>query len=254
MIEVTRDNGKKVVVGKDAGERKGSRAPLFVSLGLLATLVGSYFLFPGFQDGVNEAFDVLTSDDEERTKVWVEQFGILGPIVLILAMVAQMFMFVVPNILLFMISILCYGPIWGSLISLAGVFASSTVGYMIGKRLGPRAIDRFVSAETQEKICVFIERYGVKAIAITRLSSFSNDALSFAAGILEMSYKKYILATLGGITPLIVTLAIYGRNGKIERALIWIAAASIIVLVVYVILDKKKRQQHVARAQKTNEC
>lgn len=253
MLEVMSERNEKVQVVKTTA-RKGSKAPLFISLGLLAVAVGSYFLFPGFHDGVNEAFDVLTSEDQERTKAWVEQFGLLGPVVLILAMVAQMFLFIVPNILLFMISILCYGPVWGGLISLAGVFSSSTVGYTIGKKLGPRAIDRFISAETQEKICLFIDRYGVKAIAITRLSSFSNDALSFAAGILEMSYRKYILATLGGITPLIVTLAIYGRNGKIERGLIWVAAASLIVLIVYILLDKKKRQRDFAKNRDTDNC
>ena len=253
MQEVMSERSGKVNVTK-AVEHKGSKAPLFVSLGLLALAVGSYFLFPGFHDGVNEAFDVLTSEDQERTRAWVEQFGILGPIVLILAMVAQMFLLIVPNILLFMIAILCYGPVWGALISLAGVFASSSVGYAIGKKLGPRAIDRFVSAGTQEKICLFIDRYGVKAIAITRLSSFSNDALSFVAGILEMSYRKYILATLGGITPLIAVLAIYGRNGNIERALIWIAAASLIILIAYIILDKKNRQRDFAEKRKTNDC
>lgn len=249
MIEVMQE---KAVVSK--AERKTSKVPLYVSLSILAVLVGCYFIFPGFQAGINEAFDVITSEDEERTQQWVKQFGAFGPIILILAMMVQMFLFVIPNILLFMIAILCYGPVWGALISLAGVFASSSLGYAIGRKLGPRAIDKFVSPETQDKICLFVERYGVKAIAITRLSSFSNDALSFVAGILEMSYRKYILATLGGITPLIITLAIYGRNGKIERALIWIAAASLVILVLYIILDKKKRAQHFAKLKKEEEC
>jgi uncharacterized membrane protein YdjX (TVP38/TMEM64 family) len=56
-----------------------------------------------------------------------------------------------------------------------------------------------------------------------------------------MSYRKYILATLSGITPLVVLLAVYGKNGKIERALIWIAAVSLVLLVVYIVIDKKRR-------------
>lgn len=228
-------------------ERKSSNILMFAAIGVLAVLVGCYFVFPGFQAAINEAFDVITSKDEERIKPWVQQFGLWGPLVLIVAMMLQMFMFVVPNVLLFMISIICYGPIWGGLISLAGVFASSSLGYFIGRKLGPRAIDRFVSKKAQDKICIFIERYGVKAIAITRLSSFSNDALSFVAGILEMSYRRYILATLGGITPLIVLMAIYGNNGKIEKALIWIAAISVVLLLGYIYLDRHKRREAYAR-------
>ena len=66
--------------------------------------------------------------------------------------------------------------------------------------------------------------------------------MSIVAGLLKMSYKKYILATLAGITPLIILLAIYGKNGKILRALIWIAVASLIILIIYVIIDKKRRK------------
>lgn len=222
-------------------EKPDSKWPLLLSIGLIAALVASYFLFPRFQAGVNEAFAVITSEDRERIQQWVKQFGVLGPIVLIASMSAQMFMLFIPNILLFMIAIICYGPVWGTLISLAGIFASSSLGFYIGRKLGPRAIDRFVSETTQDKICVFVERYGVKAIAIARLSSLSSDALGFVAGILEMNYKKYIIATMCGIAPVILLLAIYGQSGKIEKALIWIAGISLVLLVGYIIFDKKKR-------------
>jgi len=224
-------------------KKKQSKAPLLIGFALLAVLVGSYFIFPGFHDGVDEAFDVITSEDQDRIQHWVKRYGALGPIVLIFAMTVQMFMLIVPNILLFMIAIICYGPVWGTLISLAGVAASSTLGYFIGKKLGPRAIDRFVSQNTQNKMCIFIERYGTKAVAIMRLSSLSSDALGFVAGILEMSYKKYILATLSGILPVIILIAIYGRSGKIETALIWIGGISLVLLIVYIILDRNKRKE-----------
>lgn len=230
------------------GKGKHNNALFWISLILLAGLVASYFIFPAFKEGVNEAFDVITSEDEDRIRSWVKQFGLLGPVVLILAMIAQMFLFIVPNLLLFIIAILCYGPVWGSLICLAGVFASSSLGFVIGRRLGPRAIDRFVSKKAQGKISLFVRRYGVNAIAIARLSSLASDALGFVAGILEMEYKKFITATMAGITPVILLIAIFGKNGKVEKGLLWIAGISLVILVVYIILDKKKRQAELNRA------
>lgn len=221
---------------------KGDKIALFASLGIILVLVGCYFLIPDFQNGINNAFVVLTSDDQERIHDWVKQFGAWGPIVIILGMTGQMFALVIPNLLLFIIAIVCYGPVWGGLICLTGVFISSSIGYLIGRKLGPRAVDRFVSENTQEKIKVFIERYGSKAIAIARLSSFSSDGISFAAGILEVGYKKYIIATLTGIIPLITLLGIYGKNGNVERALIWVAAISLAALIVYILIDKRKRR------------
>lgn len=231
---------KKKLVKKP--KTKGDKIVLFASIGTVVALVGCYFLIPSFHNGVNNAFIVLTSDDQERIHDWVKQFKAWGPIVIILSMVAQMFALLIPNLLLFIIAIVCYGPIWGPIICLGGVFLSSSLGYFIGKKLGPRAIDRFVSENTQEKIKVFVERYGVKAIFIARMSSFSSDGISFVAGILEMSYRKYILSTLAGITPLLIMLAIYGKNGNIERGLIWIAAISLIGLGLYIFFDRKKRR------------
>jgi len=162
-------------------------------------------------------------------------------------MTAQMFLFVIPNLLLFIIATLCYGPIWGSLICLGGVFISSSLGFLIGKKLGPRAIDRFVSEKAQERISVFVKLYGAKAVGILRLSSLASDGLGFVAGILEMEYKKFILATMSGIFPVVLLIAIFGNNGKIETALIWLAAISVGALIVYIILDKKRRKVHLNR-------
>ena len=141
-----------------------------------------------------------------------------------------------------MVAIISYGTGWGAVISFLGVFSSSSVGYRIGKYIGPVTVRKLMSDKAQKKTSEFIKNYGVAAIAITRISSLSNDSLSIVAGLLKMSCQKYILATLGGITPLIVLLAIYGRNGKILKALIWIAAISLMLLIIYIVIDKKRKK------------
>jgi uncharacterized membrane protein YdjX (TVP38/TMEM64 family) len=217
--------------------------PIVIAVAVLGTLVSCYFFIPPVHSWANEAYDVLTSDDEERVKEYVAQYGMLGPLAIIVALAIQMFLFVVPNILLMMIAIISYGPVWGSIISLVGIFCASSLGYFIGRKLSPATLQQFVSKKTQNKIGSFIQDYGMLAILLTRLSSFSNDALSFVAGLLGMRYRVYILSTLGGITPLVVTLAIFGRNGKIEKALVWIAIASLLLLVGYIYIDKRRKKR-----------
>jgi uncharacterized membrane protein YdjX (TVP38/TMEM64 family) len=223
--------------------RKPSKLPIYISISVVVILVGSYFIFPAVKSFVDEGFGILTSDDQEAARQWVDQFGIGGPIVIIVLMIAQMFTFVVPNILLMMIAILSYGPVWGGLLAWGGVFASSTTGFFIGKNLGRPALYYFLSDKTERKLEEFVKDYGMGAILLTRLSSFSNDALSFVAGALHMNYFKYIGCTLIGIAPLIIILAIYGRNGKIETALIWISVVSLILLVGYIVIDKRRKKK-----------
>jgi uncharacterized membrane protein YdjX (TVP38/TMEM64 family) len=226
-------------------ERKKSlkKGPIFIYLSLAVVFAACYFFIPQFKKEIDTAVDVLTGEDEERIQRWVTTFGVFGPVVLILGMMLQMFLFVVPNVLLMMIAIVSYGPVWGAVISFVGVFAASSFGYFIGGKLSKVTIARFISEDNQRKIGQFIHDYGMGTIMITRLSSFSNDGLSLVAGMLKMEYKKYITATLIGITPLIVLLAIFGKNEKIEWALIWIAAASLVMLVVYIVIDKKRKKK-----------
>jgi uncharacterized membrane protein YdjX (TVP38/TMEM64 family) len=144
-------------VQKKAKSKKTRDYSLIISVSVIVLLVGSYFIFPGFNSFVKEAFDVLTSDDEKRIEEWVSQYGMWGPLVVVLLMIAQMFLFVIPNILLMMISIISYGPIWGSLLAWFGVFAASSTGYFIGKKLGHPLLERFVSPKVQDKLIRFVE-------------------------------------------------------------------------------------------------
>jgi uncharacterized membrane protein YdjX (TVP38/TMEM64 family) len=221
--------------------------PIFIYLSLAIVFAVCYFSIPAFKEEIDTAVDVLTGEDEERIQQWVSTFGVFGPVVIVAGMMVQMFLFVVPNVLLMMIAIVSYGPVWGAVISFMGVFAASSFGYYIGQKLSRVTLAKFVSIEHQRKIAEYIHDYGTGAIMITRLCSFSNDALSFMAGILKMGYRKYITATLIGITPLILLLAIFGKNEKIEWALIWITAASLILLVVYVVIDRKRKRRIRAR-------
>ena len=229
------------------------KGPIFIYLSLAVILVACYFLIPQFKEEIDTAFDVLTGEDEERVQRWVSTFGVFGPIIIIMGMVLQMFLFVIPNVLLMMIAIVSYGPVWGSIISFCGVFAASSLGYYIGSKLSKVTLSKFVSIDNQRKISDYIQDYGVGAIMITRMCSFSNDALSFVAGMLKMDYKKYIVSTLIGILPLIVVLAIFGKNERIEWALVWITAASLTMLVVYIIIDRRKkkkvRKHHLGKLQ-----
>lgn len=223
--------------------QKTSKLPLIISLTVLAALVSSYFFIPTFEQGLDETFEVLTSNDQERIQEWVSQFKFWGPLVILLTMVLQMFLFVVPNILLIMISILSYGPLWGSLLAWFGVFLASTVGYFIGNKLSPVIVNKLVSEKTQDTLREFIREYGMKAIVVIRLSTFSNDGLSIVAGLLRMKYRRFITATLIGITPLVAILAIYGRSGKIKEPLLLTGGILIVCLVIYIVVDMRRKKR-----------
>ncbi len=62
--------------------------------------------------------------------------------------------------------------------------------------------------KTEQKMKASVEKYGFRAIIITRISPFlSNDAVGYIAGMTCMNYLKFIAATLLGVLPLVRFIA-----------------------------------------------
>lgn len=219
--------------------------PAYLSISLLIGSIASYFLISDVQLFIDQAWEVLTSNDEQRTQAWIQNFGWFGPIILILAMVVQMFLIIIPTILLMVVSILAYGPIWGSLIILIAVFAASSVGYIIGNYFGHSLVLKLLGQKTERKIESFIEDYGFWAVIVTRLNPFlSNDAISFVAGMLKMGYWKFIGATLIGILPLTILIAILGENTeRLKSGLLWGSLVCLVLFGIYLFWDKRRKKK-----------
>ena len=228
----------------DTSSTTKSKLPLYISIALVFGIVTSYFLIPEVKEFLDEAWSVLTSDDEERVQKWVSGFGWLGPIILVLAMIAQMFLLVVPSILLMVVSVLAYGPIWGSIIIIASVYAASTVGYFIGSYFGDTIVKRIIGKKSKKKVASFLDDYGFWAVIVTRLNPFlSNDAISFVGGLLRMGYWKFMGATLVGIAPLTAFIAIFGKSiDELKMGLLWGSVISLLAFGAYIWWDKKHKK------------
>lgn len=223
-------------------EASKSRLPLYLSITIILATVASYFLFPEVQSFLNDAWEVLTSDDQQRIKDWVSDFGWYGPIVIVLAMILQMFLIIIPSILLMVVSVLAYGPFWGVIINLTAVYLASSIGYVIGISLGQNFVLKLLGKNNERTIEKFIEQFGFWAVVIARLNPFlSNDAISFVAGILKMGYWRFIAATMTGILPLTIFIAILGKSTDgLKRGLLIGSIISLILFGAYWYWKKKQ--------------
>lgn len=224
------------------GKEKASKWPIILSLFVVGSQVLLYFVNTDVNQFFNESWEVLSSGNEKRIAEWVSQFSWWGPLVIIFVMVIQMFLLVIPSVVVMVVSIIAYGPFYGTLIILLAIVSASSIGYAIGKSLGTPIIDKLLGEKTKDKIQHFLMKYGFWAVIVTRISPFlSNDAISFAAGILRMGYLKFIGATLLGISPLTVLIAYLGEsNDRLKTGLFWGSIFSLIGFMGYVWWDKKK--------------
>jgi uncharacterized membrane protein YdjX (TVP38/TMEM64 family) len=226
-------------------EQKTSFIPLIISGVLLITILIAYFSIPEVRDFMKQAYAVLTSDDTERIQNWVATFGLWGPIVLIVAMVLQLFLMVIPSVIIMVIAVLAYGPWLGSLITMIGIFCSASVGYLVGDYLGDVGVEKLIGEKALNKIESFFKAYGLWTVIVFRASPFlSNDAISFVGGFVEMTYKRFIIATLLGSSPLLILVAVFGQSiDQLKPGLIVASIVSLIGLGVYIYMDKRKTKK-----------
>ncbi|RRN77720.1 TVP38/TMEM64 family protein [Pseudoxanthomonas sp. SGD-10] len=226
-------------------ENRPSLIPLLISIISILLLVLLFFLNPTFNNFITEAYHVLVSDDADRINSWVQQFGLWGPIVIVLAMIVQLIFAFIPGVIIMVISILAYGPWLGSLIAMFGIVVSSTVGYIIGDYFGDLTVQRLVGEKSSEKIKEFVESYGIWTIIVVRMSPFlSHDLVSLIGGVVDMTYRRFITATIIGSFPLLLLIALFGTSLEaLKPALIIGTIISIIVFVLYIILDKRRKRR-----------
>ncbi|HLT05940.1 MAG TPA: TVP38/TMEM64 family protein [Cyclobacteriaceae bacterium] len=226
-------------------EQKQSKLPLYLSISVVVGLLLLYFLVPAVNEFSKQAWGKLSSENEKEVSQWVEQFGWWGPLFIVFAMVAQMFLLVVPTPLLMVVSVLAYGPWKGGIIILVAIFCASSAAYGIGAYFGTPLIKRLLGQKTKEKVEGYIEDYGFWAVIVTRLSPFlSNDAISFVAGILRMGYWRFIGATIIGILPLTALIAYLGENNnRLINGLIWVSVISLLGFVAYVWWDRRRKNR-----------
>ncbi len=229
-------------------DHKESRLPFWISVGILLMLVGSYLFIPSFRMEINEGFHVLMSEDKQRTEAWVRQFGLWGPVIIIIAMILQAFLLFVPNFLLMIVAVLCYGPWLGGLIAITAVMAAATAGYFTGAALGPFAVRKLIGKESQKKVTAWVRHYGVGVIVAIRASPLlPNDAMHFVGGALRMGYGRFILASLAGTLPLVILIAMFAGNGNLDKGVLWISVISTALFIVYFLIDYFGRQRKKKR-------
>lgn len=218
-----------------------NKAPLYISIGIIVAVVLSYFFIPGVQQFFNEAFSILTSGDDQKINQWVGQFGFWGPLIIILAMIIQMFLIVIPSPILIGVAVLGYGAFWGSLIAVAAIVSASTAGYIIGAYLGPPFVAKMLGTSTKMKIESEVEHYGFWAVVVIRLNPFlSDDAISFVGGVLRMGYWRFIAATVVGVIPLTLFIAFLGEHTQqIKNISLWTGIVSLVLFGLYIWWDKK---------------
>lgn len=162
---------------------------------------------------------------------YILSYGEFASVIFIIIYSLKPILLVVPTNLLSILAGNIFGPQKALLMSMIGCFTSGTVAFFLARFLGKSFVDKFLKGKAM-KLDSSIEKHGFKIMLLMRLAVvFPYDPLSYAAGLTKMKYRDFILGTLIGIFPEMVTYSLMGKNMEHPFSHKFIAPIVIVIIL-----------------------
>jgi uncharacterized membrane protein YdjX (TVP38/TMEM64 family) len=210
---------------------EGEEMPLLlrrpVVFGLVAVFIA---LVAGYVLAVR-LFGLSLNFDAAPFKEWVDGFGVWGPVIFIVVMALSVLFAPIPNVPIFVAAGLAWGPVVGTLYSMAGLVLGSTMAFHAARWLGRRHLSRLVGAKLAGRLDHLADTMGGRVIFWSRMLPAVNfDWISFVAGMTSIRFVTFIVySALGMLVPTALVVAAgdgLARDPRITLTLVgcWMAA------------------------------
>lgn len=129
----------------------------------------------------------------------VQEIGTWGYLLFILLMFVQTIIAPIPSELVQMTAGMIWGFALGSVLGFVGIVGSATVSFWISRRGGRAIVEGTVGANRLRGLDLLMRRYGVYAVMGMRAVPFIPfDVGSYAAGLVKISWRDYMIGTTVG--------------------------------------------------------
>lgn len=169
----------------------------------------------------------------------INRFGLWGPLIYILIYTFRGLIFF-PGTILTVAAGVLFGPLFGLLYTLIGANLSASVSFVTGRYFGK---DFIQSPENTAKLAPYMgdkfRENGFISILIMRLVFLPFDIVSYVAGVYQLRYRDFALATFIGILPGTTTYVLLGSSLRDPKNLLITAFFFVLGIVIARYLKKK---------------
>lgn len=198
---------------------------VFGIAGAFAAVVVLYFL-------TTEFFGISYRIDAEPFQDWVEDRGVLAPIVFIVVLALSVLFAPVPNAPIYIVAGILWGPVLGTVYCMVGLTMGSAVAFWIARWAGQRHLRRLIGHRLADRLDHLVETMGGRVVFWSRMIPAVNfDWISFVAGMTTVSFRVFIVYSfLGMLFP--TAVAVVAGDGLRRDPRITLAAGGVWVGVI----------------------
>jgi uncharacterized membrane protein YdjX (TVP38/TMEM64 family) len=170
--------------------------------------------------------------DQQAVSAYLKSFGALGPIVLFVLMVAQVFVAVIPGHALMVTAGYVYGGL-GLVIVIASTILGSQIAFTIARWYGRDLINKLASPQLIERWNTAAQHQGIIFYFFAFvLPIFPSDLMCYVAGLATIPPKHFLVSNIVGRTCCAVFITLIGIFGMRPPVEFWIVAIFGITLIV----------------------
>ncbi|AFK19754.1 TVP38/TMEM64 family protein [Haloferax mediterranei ATCC 33500] len=184
-----------------------ARTAALVRLGVVAILLGAGVLV------IAEFAPSLT--DPAWIQSAVSAAGPFAPLVFVGIQTVQVILAPIPGQALAAVGGYLFGTVVGTVYSMVGVVTGSVVVFLLARRFGRPAVERFVDDAILERFDDFAEHRGVAGLFVLfLLPTFPDDALCALAGLSPIRLRTLVVLVAVGRLPTFALAAAAGQSAE----------------------------------------
>jgi uncharacterized membrane protein YdjX (TVP38/TMEM64 family) len=240
-----REELDEVKIAKVKKNRKRGRVVAIVGI---AIFMICYFTIPSLNNGLNHAFSTISKLDTAIVIEYLKSYGKLAIVVSFILMILQSIAAPIPAFLITLSNAAIFGWWQGAILSWSSAMVGAALCFFIARVLGRDVVEKLTSKGAMESVDVFFEKYGDRTIVVCRLLPFvSFDFVSYAAGLTNMRFWKFFVATGLGQLPATIVYSYVGGTltggaQKLFVGLLTLFALSILIGVAKKVNNDKQRK------------
>ena len=170
--------------------------------------------------------------DREAIAAYLQQFGVVGPILLFIILAMQVFLAVIPGHAFMVAGGYIYGLFIGSVITQLSTVIASQLAFLLTRKYGRPLVERFAPANIVEHWNKLAQSKGVVFFFFAFiLPIFPNDLMCFIAGLSSISPKKFFLANFLGRLPCAIFITLIGSHGFELPLYFWVLVVAVMILM-----------------------
>ncbi|MUW15084.1 TVP38/TMEM64 family protein [Halorubrum sp. CBA1125] len=175
--------------------------------------------------------------DAEALRTWLQQFGVLAPLVFILIQALQVIVAPIPGQVVALVAGYLFGPVAGTVYSLTGVLIGSTVAFSLAKRFGRSFVEDVLHEDVVARFDGFVDTVGVPGLfAFVIIPGLPDDAICFLSGLTKWTLPTFIaVISVGRLPAYVITVYAGGElaSGRVRSGLALIGLVILASVVGY---------------------